>query len=232
MAVTERDVLDAIHELVREAEVHGSRERGKNFYTAMNLPARLQDYLAAANLTVPQAAKSFSMSPQSLRSILKGGSISENMLFGLRNAMEYASQHPGISLQKEDDVYPGDWRGTRKENVQKAIGIVTERLIYLRDAVLESNSLKEDNAPIDKLQIVQLIALLEATLATLKAPYVETQNTGGFFKWLGKVGRRGAEKGLEGKVAEAIDKAVDAGGKLFDALGSSSGPSDLGGIIT
>ncbi len=232
MATTEREVLDAIHEVVREADVHGSKERGKNFYVAMNLPTRLQEYLTAANLSVPHAAKSFRMSPQSLRSILKGGSISENMLFRLQNAMEYASQHPGISLQKESDTYPGDWRGTRKEAVQTAIGVVTERLIYLRDAVLESNSLKQDNAPIDKLQIAQLIALLEAMLRALKAPYVEAEGTSGFFKWLGKVAKRGAEKGLEGKISQALDKAVDAGGSLMDALAGTSGPSDLGGLIS
>jgi hypothetical protein len=231
MPATERDVLDAIQEVIREADVHGSHERGKNFYTPMNLPTRLDEYLKAAKLSIPQAAKAFRMSPQSLRSILKNGSVSENMLFRLQNAMEYAAQHPGISIQKDDDTFPGDWRGTKKESVQQAIAVVTQKLIYLRDAVLGSNSLSQDGAPIDPLQVAQLIALLEAMLAALKAPLIDAQNTSGFFKWLAKLGKRGVEKGLEGKVSDAFDQAIDAGGQLFDAMANSSGPSDLGGIV-
>jgi hypothetical protein len=232
LAITERDVLDAIHEVIREADVHGSQERGKNFYQPLNLPKNLEGYLAAAKLSVPRAAKTFSMSPQSLRGIIQGKAISENLLFRLRNAMEYASEHPGISLQKDDDTYPGDWRSTSKKAVQEAIAVLTERLIFLRDAVLASNSLGTDEAPIDKLQVAQLIALLETALASLRAPYVEAKQTGGVVRWLAKLGKTGVEKGLEGKVSEAIGEAVDAGTKLFDALSSSSGPSDLGSIIT
>lgn len=231
MPATERDVLDAINEIIREADVHGSHERGKNFYSPMNLPDRLDGYLQAAKLSIPQAAKAFRMSPQSLRSILKSGSISENMLFRLQNAMEYAAQHPGIAVLKDDDIFPGDWRSTKKKSVQQAIAVVSQKLIYLRDAVHQSNSLKQDDAPIDPLQLAQLIALLEAMLAALKAPLIDTKTTGGFFKWIARIGKRGVEKGLEGKVSDAIDQVVDAGNQLFDAVATSSGTSDLGGIV-
>jgi len=232
MPISERDVLDAIEEIVRQGSAYGSRERGKHFYDPLDLPARLSTYISAADLSIAQAAKMLGISSGSLKRILEGGSLSENMLFRIRNTMEYALGHPGISLQKEDDVFPGDWRGTSKRAVQDAIATVTEKLIFLRDAVLASNSLKSDDAPIDRLQIAQLIALLNATLAALQAPYVEAGQTGGFFRWLAKLGKRGVEKGLEGKISDAIDGATEAGSKLFDAFGNSSGPSDLGSIIT
>jgi hypothetical protein len=232
MATTERDVLDALHEVVQAADVYGSHDQGKNFYNPMSLPARLGEYLSAANLSVPTAARRFKMSPGTLRRILAGGPLSENMLFRIRGAMEYASQHPGLSLQKEGDTYPGDWRGTSKESVQHAIAIVTEKLIYLKDAIIESNSLAGGSSPIDPVQIAQLIALLDATLHAVRAPYLEANQTSGFFKWLKRVLKTGVEKGLEGRISDALGQAVDAGGNLIDALGNSSGPSDLGGIIT
>ncbi len=231
MPTTERDVLDALHRVVQEANVRNSRERGKHFYEPLDLPERLAEYMKEAGLSARKAADMFNISPASLRRILAGDDISENMLFRMRGGLEYASQHPGISLQKDGDTYPGDWRGTSKESVQSAITLVTEKLIYLRDAVVESNSLGSDNAPIDRVQVAQLIALLEATLKALKAPYVDAAQTSGFFKWLRRVLTRGLEKGLEGKVSDALDGAVGAGGELIEVLSQSSGPSDLGSII-
>jgi transcriptional regulator with XRE-family HTH domain len=230
--ISERDVLDAIHEIIHEADVHGSLARGKNFYKSLSLPTRLHEYMAAAKLTVKAGAKMFGMSPQTLTRALAGDDISENILFRIRNAMEYATEHPGISLQRGDDVYPGDWRRTGKKSVQDAIAVVTEKLIFLRNTITASNSISERDAPIDKLQIAQLIALLNAMLSALTAPYVEATHAGGFFRWLGQIGKRGVEKGLEGHISHAIGDAVDAGGKLVDALTSGSGPSDLGGMIT
>ena len=69
------------------------------------------------------------MSRQTLDSILAGGPLSENMLFRIRNSLEYASQHPGISIDHSENVYPGDWRGTGKQAIQDAIGVVTEKLV-------------------------------------------------------------------------------------------------------
>ena len=78
------------------------------------------------------------MSRQTLDSILAGGPLSENMLFRIRNSLEYASQHPGISIDHSENVYPGDWRGTGKQAIQDAIGVVTEKLVLIRDAVRQA----------------------------------------------------------------------------------------------
>ena len=230
MATTERDVLDALHEVIHEGDVRENRQRGKKLYSPLNLPVRLEEYLAEAKLTRPKAAQRFGMSRQTLDSILRGGPLSENMLFRLRNALEYASQHPGISVDHSENVYPGEWRGTRKRLVQDAIGVLTEKLVLLRDAVRESNSIRGPDAPIDELQLAQLIALLEAMLAAITAPYVDAQQTGGFFKWLKKLGKKAAAKGVETGVQHCFEQAVDAGSRFIEALASSSGPSDLGGL--
>ena len=50
MPTTERDVLDALHEVIQAAVVGESRERGKKFYEPLNLPARLAEYIAEAKL--------------------------------------------------------------------------------------------------------------------------------------------------------------------------------------
>jgi len=232
MAISERDLLDEIHDIIRNRDIHGSRQQGKNFYDSGKLPELLVQYRNAAGKSWPEFAAMMGMSAKTLRAISNGGPLSENMLFRIRNTMEYAYQHPGISIQKEDDTFPGDWKDTRTKSIQAAIATVAEKLIFLKNAVLESNSVGRPGSPVDEIQVAQLIALLEATIAALKAPYVEPKQTSGFIQWLKKLGKSGVEKGLEGKVKEAIDGVVDAGGDLLGKLADASGPSDLGGMIT
>jgi transcriptional regulator with XRE-family HTH domain len=186
--------------------------------------------MAAKRASLKQVATMLDLSPQTLTRILNGSDISENMLFRLRNSMEYASQHPGISLQKDEEVYPGDWRGTQKQSVQEAIGVVTGNLIVLRDAITASNSINGPNAPIDPLQVAQLVALLNSMLSALQAPFVEARQAGGFFRWLASVAKGGAQKGIEENISKAFNAAIAAGKKLIEALLDSSGPPDLGGF--
>jgi hypothetical protein len=42
------------------------------------------------------------MDPRTLKSIMNRGPLSENLLFRLRNSLEYALQHPGISVMRDD----------------------------------------------------------------------------------------------------------------------------------
>ena len=102
MPTTERDVLDALHEVIHEADVRESRERGKKLYTPLKLPERLAEYVAETKLSRARAAERLGMSRRTLDSILAGGALSDSMLFRIRNALEYASQHPGISIDHSE----------------------------------------------------------------------------------------------------------------------------------
>ncbi len=81
------------------------------------------------------------------------------------------------------------------------------------------------------MQKAQLIALLEAMLASLKAPVVKESETKGFFSWLTKIAKRGAEKGLEKGVSDALNDAIDTGENLVSELASQPGISDLDKLI-
>src|ERR1043166_2632227 len=80
-------------------------------------------------------------------------------------------------------------------------------------------------------QLAQLVVLLEAPLAALKAQFVDTRQTQGFFRWLASLLKKATERGMEKHIEDAFRKAVDAGDKLLHSLSGSSGHSDLGGII-
>jgi len=233
LRITENELLEEISKIVRKGETGTSRESGKKFYNSFNLPKLLNAYMTKSRKTsLRNVAEMFEMSTQTLKNILQGGPLSDSMLFRIRNALEYALEHPGVTVMgTEEDSYPGDWKKTNTVKVQRAISVVTEKLIFLKRIIETSNSLKQDNAPIDKIQIAQLIALLEAMLAALKAPYLEKKQTRGFFKWLTKLGKHGVEKGLERPVSDAIDSLVHAGTDLLTSLPDSTGPQDLGNII-
>jgi hypothetical protein len=232
MTTSEIKILEEIQSTIRNGQSYSSRQQGKNFYHSVNLYELLSAYVDASKRPRAQTAKTLDITPATLQRIIDGHPISENMLFRIRNAMERSLlQTPGIELPGEG-VFPGDWRSTGTKGAQEAIAVVSEQLIGLKDAIRSSNSLGQRNAPIDEIQVAQLVALLEATLAAIKAPYVETKQTRGFFRWVGEVGRKAVEKGLEGKIVEVFGKVIDAGSKLIDVLTSSSGPPDLGGMVT
>lgn len=228
MSTSKGDLLNVVQKIVRDSDFGVSRERGKRFYPTRELPDLLRDYMLSSGWSLAATARALDLGPSSLTRILKGDDISENMLFRIRYALELT--HSSSSLDKGSNIYPGDWRGTQKESIQAAIGVVTEKLIFLRDSVLESNSINSSNAPIDSLQVAQLLALLNSMLSALQAPFVEARTTGGFFRWLGSIARKGAERGLEGKISDAFSAAIAAGKKLIDVLMNSSGPPDLGGL--
>jgi hypothetical protein len=232
MTDSKHSILDEIRRIVKNDAAFSSYERGKKFYDPQELPDMLESYIKTSKKSIAAVAETFGMSRNSLKNILAGGALSENMLFRIRNSIERANGHVEISSWKDDGIYPGDWRNANSARIQTAISEVSERLIFLKKVIEASNILHSPESPIDKIQIAQLIALLEATLAAIKAPFIEAGETRGFFKWLAKIGKNALEKGLESKVSEAIDGAVDAGKDLIDTLSDAAGSSDLGNIIT
>jgi transcriptional regulator with XRE-family HTH domain len=238
MPLTERDILDEIGNIITQNQVRGtqysSKQTARTIYDSLELPVKLALYIRESRReSLSSFAKLVGISPQSISSILNGRTVSENMLFRLRNGLEYALQHPGISVLKDrPDVFLGDWRRTNGGEIQAAIANVASHLVVLKNSIETSNSLNGLNSPIDKIEIAQLVALLEATLAAIKGPVVNAEQTSGFFRWLRKLGKRGIEKGIEAGVSDAIGKAVDAGSELLESLDDASAISDLGSIIT
>ena len=95
MGMTERDLLDEIADIVTYYRVHGPAHRSadgqKSFLTPLQLPQKLTSYVAdSRGQSTSAAAKMFQMSSKTLKSIMNGGPLSENMLFRLRNSLEYA----------------------------------------------------------------------------------------------------------------------------------------------
>ncbi|MEZ2144412.1 helix-turn-helix transcriptional regulator [Bradyrhizobium sp. DN5] len=236
--LTEREILDEIDNIIRHDQVHGSahvsRQSGRKIFDSLALPDKLSRYIRESRQSsLSEFSKLTGISAQTLSSILNGRSITENMLFRLRTGLEYAIQHPGLSVVGDrGDVFLGDWRTTDTEGIQSVINNVALHLVALKRAIETSNSLNGGNSPIDAIQIAQLVALLESTLAAIKAPLVNVRETSGFFRWLRTLGKRAVEKGVEEGVSAAIHKAVDAGGDLLDNLEEGSVISDLGSIIT
>src|SRR4051812_18870900 len=118
MSITERDLLDEIGNLIKHNDVHGSvhtsTRSARKFFDPLDLPVKLDSYIKGSRRqSLASAAKMFGISAQSLKTIIGGGPLSENMLFRLRNSLEYALVHPGISVEgNQQDIYFGDWRAT------------------------------------------------------------------------------------------------------------------------
>ena len=167
------------------------------------------------------------MSPDTLARIVGGGPLSENMLFRIRSAVA-----DEVSRAEASAVFLGDWREASSEKVAAAISDVSKKLVYLKRVIESSNFLKSENSPIDKIQVLQLIALLTAMLEALKAPFVDKKRASGFFRWLSRLAKTSAEKGVEKLVVDAMGDAANAGADFINNLSSQSGTADLGNIIT
>jgi len=123
------------------------------------------------------------------------------------------------------------WKLTTSEHVQHAITEVAATLTALYETINESNELGSPRSILGPLQKAQLIALLEAMLAALKAPAIDSKSAGGFFNWLGRIAKRGAEKGLEKGVSDSLGNAIDSGEKLLSELASQPSITDLDKLI-
>jgi hypothetical protein len=216
------ELLDEIDAIASGSPVHTSRERGKAFFASRGLPEKLTAYVTAAHGSkIGQAAAAFSMSANTLNRLMGGDTISENMLFRLRS---------GLEKQLGSRAAINDWRASA--SVQEIIGGVSDRLIYLKEAIENSNSLKAGQLGVDKIHVAQLVAMLEATLAAIKGPYIERNRASGFFSYLKKFGKKVLEKKAESGLSSAIDGAVEIGGDFLDKLSEAPGISNIETIIT
>jgi transcriptional regulator with XRE-family HTH domain len=230
MPVHERVILDALADIVRRGPTYASRQQGKQFYKSMTLPNLLQEYITTRGMSLASVARMLNISSQTLQSILAGKPISDAILLRVTGGFQGAWKRSQTSLEGAS-VFTGDWHRANTAEIQDAISIVANKLIFLKKIIQTSNSLSSPDSPIDQIQVSQLIALLESTLAAIRAPLVDTKQTGGFFRWLARIAKRGAEKGLEDQIKTAMDQAIAAGGDLLHQLDNASMSSDLGDLI-
>jgi hypothetical protein len=217
-------VLAEIDRVLVTSKFYRSRESGKRFYDHLKLPSILSAYVTQNGQAIRANALRFGMSADTLKSIMAGGPLSENMLFRIRSAL--AAESASAS------VFPGDWRHANSAKVSAAIADVSDKLVFLKRVILSSNFLSSDDSPIDKIQILQLIALLTATLEALRAPFLDKKQTSGFFRWLAKFAKTSAQKGLEKIVVDAMGDAATAGSDLVHHLSTQPSVTDLGNILT
>ena len=179
------------------------------------------------DFSISEASRRFGMSPSSLKEIFSGNDISENMLFRLQRYFEQYVEFEKTSMEEVDQKLFQQWRLTDQIMVQETISSVSLSLAALLKVVVASNQLGSENSPINALQKAQLIAMLEAMLASLKAPVIQMNETEGLFSWLKKIAKRGAEKGLEKGVSDGLRDVIENGEKLISELATQPGISDL-----
>jgi hypothetical protein len=224
--VSAESLLEALDGLLQTSNYYQSRESGKRFYDQGNFPSLLASYITHSGKNVRQNARQFGMSPGTLENIIAGGPLSDNMLLRIRSALVAET-----AVLAKQAIFLGDWRDATPAKVSAAIADVSEKLVFLKKVIASSNFLHSQDSPIDKIQVLQLVALLTATLESLRAPFIDKKQTSGFFRWLARLAKISAEKGLEKLVVDAMGDAASAGTDLIHHLSSQTGVTDLGNII-
>jgi hypothetical protein len=224
--VTSETVLREINRIFEQDDYYQSRQSGKRFYKAHKLPPMLSIYIVNSGKKLRDHAKEFGMSPKTLESILAGGATSDNMLIRIRSSLSR-----DVATERKKATYLGDWRDASPSGVAEAITIVSQKLVFLKKVIEGNNFLKSEDSPIDKIQVAQLLALLAATIEALRAPHVDKESVGGFFRWLARIMKKSAEKGVEKIVVDAMEDAVKSGKDLVGNLSESSGTTDIGTFI-
>ena len=217
--ISTQSLLEALDHLLQTSSYYQSRESGKRFYDQGKFPSLLASYVTHSGRNVRERARHFGMSPGTLENIMAGGPLSDNMLMRIRSALV-----TGTAALAKDAVFPGDWRDATPAKVSTAITEVSDKLVFLKKVVTSSNFLNSEDCPIDKVQVLQLVALLTATLESLRAPFIDKKQTSGFFRWLAKLAKTSAERGVEKLVKDAMGDAASAGRDLIDRLSSHAGP--------
>ncbi len=221
--VTAHAFLAEIDKILESAEYYQSRQSGKRFYKTKLFPKLLSQYLVHSSVGINAAAKKFGMSKRTLDAILSGGPLSDNMLGRIRSAVARE-----VSQAEESAVFVGDWRNATTAEVGGVIAEVATQLVFLKKMVESSNFLNSPDSPIDPIQVKQLIALLAATIEALQAPFIDTKQTGGFFKWLSTLSKSATQKGVEKAITDAMSGAATAGFQLIKRLLKMGGTGDLG----
>lgn len=223
----EVSLLREIDNILANAKYYQSRQSGKRFYDQPRFASKLKSYVAGNRGAIKAQATRFGMSAATLEKIIAGGALSENMLVRIRSVLASEANHVA-----RKQVFAGDWRQASSDDVRRAISDVADKLVFLKRVIEGNNFLTSYDSPIDKIQVLQLISLLAATLEAIRAPFVDTKHTLGFFRWLTKFAKASAQKGLEKIVVDAMHEAAKAGTDLIHHLPTKGGISDIGNIIT
>jgi len=226
VTITGAAIIRQIDWLLENAKFYDSKERGKRFYDPHDLPALLASYVAQNALTVAAAARRFGMSGDTLKRLMSGRAISDTMLLRLRSALSDEAKR-----NIKQATFAGDWHEVTPGKVASAIAEVSDRLVFLKKIITSSNYLLSEDTPIDKIQVLQLIALLTATIEALRAPLIDKKQAGGFFRWLARFAKASAQKGLEKLVVDAMNDAAHSGAHLVHELSTQAGIPDLGSLL-
>jgi transcriptional regulator with XRE-family HTH domain len=215
-------IVKQIDWLLENARYYESRERGKRFYDPHEFSSLLTAYVAQSGKTMSEQAVRLGMGRGTLKRLMNGGTPSDTMLLRIRSALSAEAQ---LKAKKLD--FAGEWHDATPRKVAAAISTVSEKLLFLKKVIESSNFLLSEDSPIDKIQVLQLIALLTATIEALRAPFVDKKQASGFFRWLGGLAKTSAQKGIEKIVVDAMNDATHAGADLIHQLSSQVGMPDL-----
>ena len=170
-----------------------------------------------------------SLEPSSgtLKRIIEGKDISENMLLRVENYFQKCLLSSVIDERSVEDVLRRPWRIVNAESTHTLIAKLSESIASLMVLLRESNSLSDNEKVISRIQKQHLITLLEATLIELKAPAIDAKKTSRLFGWMKTILRRGAEGGIESSINGAIRSTIEDGVSLVGALAKEAGVEHL-----
>ena len=185
-----------------------------------------------ANISYAELARTSGESTRSISRFLKqnkgGSSVALNLVRGMQ-ALIQADLEPKLN----DRI--GDTSGSKEvkwayagKDAQVEISNLARSLKSLLAHIQGNNELGGVESIIGPLEKSQLIALLEAALAELKAPYVDTERVNNIANWTGKIAKKAAEKEATEVTKSVFEGVSNAGFKLLeklkDAIGSDVFP--------
>ncbi len=228
---TAEQLLEEIQD-IKSGGFRSSIQTARHLYASGDLPHKLADFLNAQQFSSKaEAARFLSISPASVERTLRQNYISENMLYRIEAVVVRSLHVPGLSKEQASELEARPWRLTAGPNTQAMISSLSGRLAKLIEALKESNEVGSEQSPINTLQRAQLVAMLEAALASLRGPAVNAKETGAVFRWLGRILKRSGEKSVERNVTDAMNSAFSEGVELIGELAQQPGLSDIDKIV-
>ena len=213
---------------IRTDEAYSSMQAARNYYDSGRIPKLLrQHFFSEKFLNMSQSARLLGVSSGTLKRIIEGKDISENMLLRVENYFQKCLLSSVIDERSVEDVLRRPWRIVNAESTHTLIAKLSESIASLMVLLRESNSLSDNEKVISRIQKQQLITLLEATLIELKAPAIDAKKTSRLFDWMKTILRRGAEGGIESSINGAIRSTIEDGVSLVGALAKEAGVEHL-----
>jgi hypothetical protein len=123
---------------------------------------------------------------------------------------ELADAHPPQAIQVWTEQWVYVKRGSRTKEIIVAVSELLDEAVLLA----KTTNLPEDQAALTDIERAQLIAILETTLAVLKAPMVEL----GLLKKTASIAREVAEKTAKKKVEEGLGFGLGLAAKKLAEL--------------